>query len=145
MLGIHSLSSADLNTLKIVLKEITDADFDARIFGGWAEELLGLSPARDHADIDLLLVDPDMEKLDNYVRERSEIIEKQLSHKRAFLHDGILVELFLVHHGATLFWGSFLYTWPSLEAVEKRGLRIAAAQDVLAYRRDYKAIHQSRP
>ncbi|HEV2071302.1 MAG TPA: hypothetical protein VGR26_16045 [Acidimicrobiales bacterium] len=62
------------------------------IFGGWATELLGLEPARSHRDIDLLVIAP-AEVVDAFIASRNEVIEKRLSHKRAFIEAGVLVEL----------------------------------------------------
>jgi hypothetical protein len=49
--------------LRSVVAALEQAGITALVFGGWAEELYGLIAARDHCDIDLLLVDPDDDAL----------------------------------------------------------------------------------
>ena len=116
------------------------------VFGGWATELLGLEPARSHRDIDLLVIAP-AEVVDAFIASRNEVIEKRLSHKRAFIEAGVLVELFLVNpaDGSTRFWDEVAVVWPSLEAVVVAGLPVAPMETVSHYSKHYDVIHAASP
>src|SRR4051794_26020511 len=46
------------------------------LFGGWAEEALGLSEARPHRDIDLLLPAPSFDRLDEVLAAASADLEQ---------------------------------------------------------------------
>ena len=134
------------NTLELVTEVVQDlryAGFDVAVFGGWAEELLQLSEPRRHRDIDLMVFDPDLDRLDGYLASKSEIGSKRQSHKRAFTVDGVMVELFLVENGATRFWDRLSYFWPDDAPVDLRGLRVAPATYLDAYRRDYARIREA--
>ena len=66
----------------------------AWIFGGWGEELRGLSPPREHVDVDLLYPARDWARVD--ALELDWIEGKRFPWKRAFTLRGTTVELFLV-------------------------------------------------
>jgi hypothetical protein len=70
--------------------------FQTTLVGGWSRELLGLETARPHSDIDLLVTDPDITRLDEWLSTLEEISAKRFAHKRAFRLDGEMVELHLV-------------------------------------------------
>ena len=70
------------------------------IGGGWARELSGLDEPRSHSDIDVVLTDPDPERLATFLSAVAEIPEKRSQRKRAFEFRGVLVELFLVYTAA---------------------------------------------
>ena len=64
------------------------------VFGGWGEELRGLAPPREHADLDLLYPARDWDRVDEL---RLDWVDaKRLPWKRAFVLEGTVVELFLV-------------------------------------------------
>jgi hypothetical protein len=138
-----------LEVLVSVVDELLDHGFDAAVFGGWAEELLELRPPREHKDIDLLIIDADVAALDRFVASRGEIELKRFSHKRAYVHNGILIELFLVRTGdnrrTTLFFDTLSYEWPAIGCVLLSGLPVASAASVTAFRRDYEVIEVARP
>lgn len=103
-----------------LLDALHTAQIPVRVFGGWAEELLGLIAPRAHGDIDLLLPGMDFDTLDMWLSrtELPEIAAKCFSHKRAFLFDGVMVEVLLVRQfGPVLqtdfFSGGYLLTWPA--------------------------------
>ena len=79
-----------------VVDQLVSVGFDVAVFGGWAEELLGLCAPRAHEDVDLLIVNPNPEDLDVFISGRDEVAAKRLPHKRAYMAFGVLVELFLV-------------------------------------------------
>ena len=123
-----------------VVNDLKSSGFHVAVFGGWAEELLELAGPREHGDIDLLVFDADPDDLGRFVEERGEILEKRSSQKRAFLVSDLVVELFLVRGGRTVFWDTLEYVWPLTGCVEVDGLPVASAEYLSAYRRDYAAI-----
>jgi tRNA nucleotidyltransferase/poly(A) polymerase len=92
MLSAMASGSVPLDALRLV----ESAGFEAALVGGWSRELLGLEPPRDHSDVDLVVTDADMTQLDAWLQRQEEITAKRFPHKRAFLLDGVLVELHLV-------------------------------------------------
>lgn len=89
------------------------------VFGGWAEELWGLSDLRIHNDIDLLYPAADFSMLDATIqvaKEWREILSKRFPHKRAILIQGIMVEFFLVQSNTagpyTCFFDKVCIRWP---------------------------------
>jgi hypothetical protein len=115
------------------------------LFGGWAEEVLGLIRPRAHHDVDLLHPAPDFTNADALIARNgdlAEIAQKRFAHKRAFMSDGIMIELLLVRPAdgnlVTLFWGTANHVWP-VDVLDQRvrGIRVASAAAVLGYR----AVH----
>lgn len=45
----------DMRLLRSVVATLGQSGVRALVFGGWAEELHGMTPARAHQDIDLLV------------------------------------------------------------------------------------------
>lgn len=133
--------------VRTVVADLSAAGLGPLVFGGWAEELLGVTPLRTHSDIDLLVV-AEAPAVDVFVSQRQEIVQKRFSHKRAYVEDGVLVELFLVarHEGVetTTFWDTRRWTWPPLEPVMVNGLPVAPAAAVAAYRTHYGDIASAR-
>ena len=76
--------SNELRTLRSVVSSLEKTGLAVLVFGGWAEELQGMVPARTHQDIDLLLLDPDVSVLDEFLGATLEVLPKRSSHKRAF-------------------------------------------------------------
>ncbi|MGH3003041.1 MAG: nucleotidyltransferase domain-containing protein [Gaiellaceae bacterium] len=64
------------------------------VSGGWGEELRGLEPPRDHADLDLLYPARSWQRVDGLHLDWLE--GKRLPWKRSFALEGTTVELFLV-------------------------------------------------
>ncbi len=110
------------NTLLLVadvVEALAEANIKTWLFGGWAEELSGVSPQGPHRDIDLLYPAEDFGPLDEFLRAHSDVEEvrtKRFSHKRAFRWQGVLVEVLLAHReGAgmvTTLFGTHSFTWP---------------------------------
>jgi hypothetical protein len=139
----------DFNLLRAIVGELSPR-FAVAVFGGWAEELLELTPPRRHKDIDLMLYDPDLDELDRFVGIRGEIVAKRFSHKRAFVLDHVLIELFLATRDGerwkTAFWDSHSYFWPQgSDPIIRRHLPVVPAEVVSAFRRDHDLIHAARP
>ena len=102
-----------------VTKALENAQIKTWLFGGWAEELMGLCPPRQHRDIDLLYPAQSFMRLEEFVRTQSgveEVEAKRFTHKRAFEWQGVLVEVFLVCANAetlvTNFFGKYSFVWP---------------------------------
>ncbi len=119
------------------------------VFGGWAEELHGLTSPWVHRDIDLLLINPDDRVLDAFLDARSEVIAKRASHKRAFGVDGTVVELFIARNedgqNVTYFWDHVRWVWPADDGVNVEGVRLASQAALGAYRSNWELIHENRP
>jgi len=115
------------------------------VFGGWASELLGLEAPRPHNDIDLLVVAPTA-SVEAFVATRDEVVGKRFSHKRAFIEDGALVELFLVDPavGTTRFWDTVEVAWPSLDPIVIDDLPVVSATVLRLYQERYSEIHAAR-
>lgn len=127
-----------------------DAGIKTWLFGGWAEEVLGLGPPRLHHDLDLLYPARDFTAVDALLatgRGLAEIAVKRLPHKRAFLRLGVMTELILVRtvprpSYITCFWDQVHYRWPAdLLTAETGGLRVASADAIRQYRADHDRIH----
>jgi hypothetical protein len=134
----------DLPFVERVLALLADEEIAAWVFGGWAEELLGLAEPRPHGDVDLLVAADDWRAVDRFLERLDEIPAKRLGHKRGFVLDGVMVELFLVrrdHEGLfTIFWGA-RRPWPGDTLDRDRPLPVASAAVVAGYR----ARHPKRP
>jgi Aminoglycoside-2''-adenylyltransferase len=129
-----------LTLIRLVLDLLEDAGCSCFLFGGWAEEIRGLSEPRAHKDIDLLYPAQDFELVDQLLGTRivEEIDAKRFPHKRAFEVYGIMVELFLVREDDrghfTDFWGETRFDWPSDLAGKKHGLPVVSPAALTAYR-----------
>jgi hypothetical protein len=111
------------------------------VFGGWAEELRGLSPPRDHRDIDLLYPAPRFARLDEL--DLPWIEAKRLPHKRAFTLEGALVEVFLVRRDAEGWFTDFgrgRHDWPANVFAASGRLPVASAAALTAFRAAYGSL-----
>jgi hypothetical protein len=139
-----------------IARRLRDRGIECLLFGGWAEEALGLVPPCAHSDLDLLLPSQSFEALDDLIAEPTgdlhEVPLKRFAHKRAFLSDKILVEVTLVQEldGAVLtwFWGDVRFEWlrPLAEDCELGGHRLAAAsrENLRRYRARHRSIEPWR-
>jgi hypothetical protein len=134
----------DLALVERVIGLLASRGVPAWVFGGWAEELLGLAPARSHGDVDLLVAADDWTAVDALLTELDEIEAKRFAHKRAFVIDGVMVELFLVRRDEdslfTTFWGE-RRDWPVDTLDDDSALPVASAAAVAGYR----TAHPRRP
>ena len=139
------------NSIRLVAKSVgllAEGGMSCHVFGGWAEEMLGLRPAGSHKDIDLIYCAPDFTDLDEWLRRDrpalTEVVGKRFAHKRAFMLDGVMCEVLLVTGSArcpvTLFWGDVPFFWsaPLLHEcpVESDGVlfSVVSAANVRGYR-----------
>ncbi len=117
---IASFTVNDRAFLTATVTELRDAGLDVWVFGGWGKELLGQSPPRLHGDVDLVMRADDFGPLDEFLAcsPYVQVTEKRSSHKRAYVRNGILVEVLVASPvngstGQTVFWGTELFVWPS--------------------------------
>ena len=101
-----------------ILPRLHDANIPCLLFGGWAEEAFGLTPARPHQDIDLLLEAPTFDAVDRFLAGPdafAEVALKRFAHKRALLDHGLLVEITLIQNqdGVPVTWycGDVRFAW----------------------------------
>jgi len=126
-----------------VTSMLHDGRVNVWLFGGWAEELQGLVPARTHRDVDLLHPADDFDRVDALLRNEpalTEILAKRFAHKRAFVLDGVMVELFLVRSDANGYYTDLpegvKHRWPADVFDERQlGLRVASVNALVDYRR----------
>jgi hypothetical protein len=127
-----------------------DGGAECWIFGGWAEELRGLSPARRHKDLDLLFVGQNFAAVERLLAARrlNEVEGKHFAHKRAFLVEDFMVELFLVERDScgffTNFWGTCRHDWPDDVLSSAGGLPVASAAALAAYRAAHPKLTRTR-
>lgn len=132
----------DLAFVRWVISLLDRNGIDAWLFGGWAEELLGLSAPRPHTDVDLLHPAQSFATVDAFLRREpsvAEVAAKRFAHKRAFELGGVMVELFLVQRDTagryTDIWGSARHDWPDdVLDVRAAGLRVASRAALEGYR-----------
>ncbi len=61
-----------LETLAAALKLLNDSGVECDVFGGWAEEVLGLREPWQHGDIDLVYQGADFAQVDKAIRHQHE-------------------------------------------------------------------------
>jgi hypothetical protein len=131
------------------------ANIEIIVFGGWAEEINGLIEVRTHKDLDLLYLANDFKRIDSFIASHNNIIEivgKRFSHKRAFLLNGAMVEIFLVKSVSgkliTIFWESYCFQWPSQLAkkvnLDLTPVTVVTPQAISLYRGHELAIKEVR-
>ena len=136
------------------LRELQSAGISVWVFGGWAEELHGIRPPGPHGDIDLLYPAEDFSAVDQFLQSRTDLEEvqgKRFIHKRAFVRQGVLVELFLLRRAAaryaTDFFGVCEFLWPEDALSEMRLLGVptlaASSAALRFYRERHTAIEQA--
>ncbi|HEY9660448.1 MAG TPA: hypothetical protein V6C65_18500 [Allocoleopsis sp.] len=122
------------------------------IFGGWAEELLGMAEPRSHKDIDLLYSAKTFERIDSLLRKNDqlrEVTEKHFNHKRAFLYKNVLTEVLLVQtengRKYTNFWAKNKFYWPDNTLDNNGSYRIASQSALQKYRKNHADLMMKTP
>jgi hypothetical protein len=131
-----------------VLSLLEKGGCDVWLFGGWAEEVLGLSRPRPHGDVDLLHPAQSFAAVDAFLRrmrEVAEIPEKRFPHKRAFELGGVMVEVILVQRDAvgrfTNVWGITRHDWPGdVLDVRAGGMRVASPAALMGFRTAWSTL-----
>src|SRR3990172_4359197 len=145
----------DRKYLRDVLRTLQDRQVAVCLFGGWAEELHGLSSPRTHADVDLLYPASDFRQIDTLFQSKTdwhEIVMKRFPHKRAATVKGIMVEFILIQQDEkgnfTRFFDRLRFDWPedtlrnvvSLDGITVNAASKAALQE---YRRTHAVIQEA--
>ncbi len=139
--------------LSATVAELRRAGLDVWVFGGWAKELLGQCPSRLHGDVDLVLRADNFLPFDQFLSRSPyvEVAEKRSSHKRAYMRNGILVEVFIASPaiGAcaqTMFWDSERFEWPIGTFGPSHGdLPVISAHALAAYETAHGRLQRSSP
>lgn len=132
----HSFKRQSENTLPLVIAimgELSTEKCSVLLGGGWAKELLGLIRPRVHKDIDLYYLGTDLSPIDSFIAAKAykEIQAKHMAHKRAFLANGVMVEIVLIqqdnqgHHSPFSPWGDVPIRWPQPLSAEIEELGIS--------------------
>ncbi len=147
-----------LVTVSSVMSLLSDSGAECFLFGGWAEELLGLRPAGPHRDIDLVLGGSGFAAVERVLAARTDVLAevpgKRFAHKRAFVYDGVLCEVLLIQDPDnapfTLFWGDTRFDWlvPLLHdrpvQVDGRAIPLVSGDNLRKYRAERPAIGPRR-
>jgi Aminoglycoside-2''-adenylyltransferase len=147
------------NTLTFLLEStnrFTAAALPLWVFGGWAEELWQITPARVHRDIDFLYSAATFEQLDFFMAQMNDLQEiqpKRYSHKRAIMYQNVMIEFLLVQHAhetyfTDFFSGRYHLVWPTdvfFHSMNVAGanIQIASKHALTFYREHHKDIEQT--
>jgi hypothetical protein len=131
-----------VNDLAFVVRAVTlltSKGIDTWVFGGWGEELRGLIIPREHVDLDLLYAAEDWHQVDAL---RLDWVEgKRFPWKRAFMLEGIMVELFLVQHDERGWYTQLerrRHDWPEVLLGTNGQLPVASTVALANYRHSYR-------
>jgi hypothetical protein len=141
-----------------VLSTLRAGGVECDLFGGWAEEVLGLCPPRPHADIDLVYRSADFSAIDALLRSEAgdldEVTGKRFSHKRAFRFRSVVCEILLVQDWQdqpfTLFWGDVPFGWnrpflqPSKRSLAGVPVSLVHEDNLRRYRAEFKSTENHR-
>jgi hypothetical protein len=109
------------------------------VFGGWGEELRGLIRPREHVDLDLLYPAESWDDVDEQPFDW--LASKRYEWKRAFVLEGIAVELFLVRHDEQGWYTELArrtHRWPDNVLNSNGHLRVASTAALASYRHSYR-------
>jgi hypothetical protein len=105
------------------------------VCGGWGEELRGLRPPGDHADLDLLYPAPGWARVDEL--ELDWIEQERSPWRRAFALDGTTVELRLVERergGWFTRSAGLRHDWPADVFATSGRIAVASTSALVGYR-----------
>ncbi len=133
--------------------ELRGAGLDVWIFGGWCKEFLGQGPPRLHSDVDLVVRADNFVAFDEFLACSSyvEVVEKRSSHKRAYIRQGILVEVLIASpvNGATertVFWDAEPFVWPDgTFEFSSSELPVVSKEAVMAYEAAHARLNAWSP
>jgi hypothetical protein len=109
------------------------------VFGGWGEELRGLIRPREHVDLDLLYPAESWDEVD--ALHLDWIPGKRFGWKRAFVAEGIAVELFLVRRDEQGWYTELarrVHRWPDDLVASNGHLRVASTAALASFRHSYR-------
>jgi hypothetical protein len=128
----------DLDFVQDVVQMLGERGVKVWVFGGWAEQLVGIAEPRRHVDVDLLYPAASFDELD--ALELPWLPGKRVAHTRAFAHDGVMVEVFLVKRDDLGFYTELprgTFRWPRDVLSGVHGLRVAGPNAL----KNYRAAH----
>lgn len=140
--------------LLALVQDLTKADNNIAIFGGWAVELLDIKAPWAHSDIDLLLLGDHFDNLLDWIGKNKLKIVKSYAHKKAFIINDVMAEVFLVSrpNNTTKFVGKkgeTVFQWPSELFIEKsihgHTYRLASKAAMDKYTEEHDLIHANGP
>jgi hypothetical protein len=129
----------DLAFVERAVSLLTSKGIATWVFGGWGEELRGLILPREHIDLDLLYAAEDWSQVD--VLYLDWIEAKRYPWKRAFMLEGVMVELFLVQHGEDGWFTQLKrrrHRWPENLLGTNGRLPLASTAALASYRHSYR-------
>lgn len=136
-----------LSFLKEVYILLEQAGISAWVFGGWAEELHHIISPRAHNDIDLLYPADSLDAVDQFIERNVLRKVKDFPHKRAFIYNGIMVEIFLVDKKtfSTNFFSIYTHVWPHSTFTEllKQGMRVVSIETLKDYREKHHLVEKA--
>lgn len=128
----------DLDFVHDVVQMLGARGVKVWVFGGWAEQLVGLAEPRRHVDVDLLYPAESFDELDALALPWIETA----AYKRTFAHDGVMVEVFLMKRDDLGFYTELpggTFRWPRDVLSGVHGLRVVGADSLRLYRAAYAA------
>ena len=129
----------DLAFVRRAVVLLASKGVDTWVFGGWGEELRGLIKPREHADVDLLYPAEDWDIVDNLLLDWIEA--KRFPWKRAFVLEGVTVELFLVQYDARGWYTQLerrRHNWPANVFSGTGPSPVASTAALAGYRHSYR-------
>ena len=150
------MSGNTIDFLLSVIKLFQEADLRVWVFGGWAEELWQIAPRRIHDDIDFLYPAATFEHLDRFIsqtKDLQEIQAKRFSHKRALVHQHVMIEFLLVqgvdgNYFTDFFSGRYHLVWPldvfgHRASIPEHNIPIASLQALTIYRQQHERVEEA--
>lgn len=147
-------SSNTRETLAALLRDLRSQGLPCDVFGGWAEELLGLRKSWNHRDIDLAYRGDSLSAFDAITSDFSPVPLKRFHHKRAFLFRNVLCEIFLIQDAESRpvihYWGDVPFYWdqPLLhpDAIDICGesVNVMSPANLRLYRDEYRHTQPDR-
>ena len=129
----------DVDFLRWVTAFLATRGIETWIFGGWGEELRGLIRPRDHVDVDLLYPAESWHQVDGL--DLKFVEGKRFPWKRAFVLDGVTVELFLVRRDEQGWYTDLRrrrHRWPTNVFSSTGLLPVASTAALASYRHSYR-------
>jgi hypothetical protein len=141
-------------TLAAVLRDLRAQGLPCDIFGGWAEELLGLREPWEHQDIDLVYRGDSLAAFDAIRSDFSPVPLKRFHHKRAFIVRNVLCEIILIQDAkrrpVTHYWGDVPFYWdqpllhPQAIALHGEPVPAISAENLQRHRRLHRETQPDR-
>ncbi len=129
----------DLSFVERAQSLLRSKGIETWVFGGWGEELRGLIRPRPHVDLDLLYAAESWDAADELYLDWNPA--KRYPWKRAFILEGIQVELFLVRRDQYGWYTELArrtHRWPENVLASNGHLRVASTAALASYRYSYR-------